>query len=216
MSTPNPSRFDWLTPRQPSIRFLLTLITVCLVLLLIFRGLDEAGYEFHRSGLLESSMVGGGSFRGYSDASVAVYDTRTVGRDRISPHFRASEFASKDGARELRIHPALVVALEQGRAHFGALSLNSAYRSPAHNQRIGGVKNSAHVRGMAADIEAPPGVTPDSLRWFFQDSLGLNVGLYTWGVHIDVAQPRKDGTPRFWDRSDLIHSHTEEGICLHD
>ncbi|GAG27592.1 unnamed protein product, partial [marine sediment metagenome] len=30
--------------------------------------------------------------------------------------------------------------------------INSAYRSPSHNERIGGVKSSQHTKGTAADL----------------------------------------------------------------
>ena len=32
--------------------------------------------------------------------------------------------------------------------------INSAYRSPEHNARIGGKPNSSHLRGLAVDIKA--------------------------------------------------------------
>ena len=45
------------------------------------------------------------------------------------------------------------------RDEVGAIRVTSGYRSPAHNQRVGGVKNSYHVKGMAADIQVQ-GMTP--------------------------------------------------------
>ena len=35
--------------------------------------------------------------------------------------------------------------------------INSGYRTPEHNRKIGGAKGSLHVRGLAADIHAPNG-----------------------------------------------------------
>ncbi len=36
--------------------------------------------------------------------------------------------------------------------------INSGFRTPAHNASVGGKANSAHVRGLAADIQAHSGV----------------------------------------------------------
>jgi hypothetical protein len=37
--------------------------------------------------------------------------------------------------------------------------VTSTYRSPAHNRRVGGVRNSFHLSGRAIDIARRPGVT---------------------------------------------------------
>lgn len=36
-----------------------------------------------------------------------------------------------------------------------AFKITSGYRSPEHNKKVGGVANSSHVHGCAADIYAP-------------------------------------------------------------
>lgn len=44
--------------------------------------------------------------------------------------------------------------LDKARAHFGKpIHVNSGYRCPELNEKIGGVKNSQHLKGEAADIE---------------------------------------------------------------
>ena len=53
--------------------------------------------------------------------------------------------------------------LEQIRALVGApIHVSSGYRAPALNRAVGGAANSAHVLGLAADIEVP-GMTPQQL-----------------------------------------------------
>ena len=42
-------------------------------------------------------------------------------------------------------------------SHWGRVT--STYRSPQHNRRVGGVRNSWHIRGRAIDIARRPGVT---------------------------------------------------------
>lgn len=82
----------------------------------------------------------------------------------ITKNFSFSEFDSKDGAK-------MPVAVKQNirklaknlqviRDTVGkAVHINSAYRSPEHNKKIGGVPNSQHVLGNAADIRID-GMTP--------------------------------------------------------
>ena len=74
----------------------------------------------------------------------------------MSEHFQPKEFASKDGKPSpypLVVQQGLYDLLEMLRAKFGkAIYINSGYRSPEHNAAVGGVKNSYHVQGMAADI----------------------------------------------------------------
>lgn len=63
------------------------------------------------------------------------------------------EFASKDGADQIKIDTRLVVLLQKIRNKFGAeVNINSGYRTAAHNKAVGGATNSYHMQGMAADI----------------------------------------------------------------
>lgn len=46
--------------------------------------------------------------------------------------------------------------LDRAREFYGyPIVLICGYRTPEHNAEIGGVPNSAHVKGMAADLKAP-------------------------------------------------------------
>lgn len=76
---------------------------------------------------------------------------------KLTENFSLPEFASKDGAafpEDVKVNLQKVAEnLEVLRSHFGKpIKINSGYRSPAHNEKIGGEKNSFHVRGLAADI----------------------------------------------------------------
>lgn len=90
-----------------------------------------------------------------------------------SPHFAWSEFACHDKTqtpypldyRESRGVP-LAIELERLRAILGAMKqqdvplwLDSVYRTVAHNKAVGGVPNSQHVQGRAADVRCPYGCT---------------------------------------------------------
>ena len=48
--------------------------------------------------------------------------------------------------------------------------VTSTYRSPAHNRRVGGVRNSFHLRGRAIDIARRPGVTHSMIAAAFRNA----------------------------------------------
>ena len=119
----------------------------------------------------------------------------SLGRDgdlQLSPHFRLSEFASKDGSDKVLVDNDLVSLLEQIReAVGGAVVINSAYRSPAHNAAVGGVSNSQHVYGRAADIVVA-GASPllvGQIAEYYLDRRG-GIGVYQTFTHVDTRAIR--------------------------
>ena len=111
---------------------------------------------------------------------------------QLSPHFRLSEFASKDGADKVLVDDALVDLLEQIReAAGGAVTINSAYRSPAHNAAVGGVSSSQHLYGRAADIVVA-GASPllvGQIAEYYLDRRG-GIGVYQTFTHVDTRAIR--------------------------
>lgn len=77
-----------------------------------------------------------------------------VGRDHlISPHFTLVEMACKDGTDKVLYSTELMAMLEKLRAYGGfTIHINSGYRTPAYNKKIGGASKSQHIYGTAADI----------------------------------------------------------------
>ncbi|MDO5509542.1 MAG: D-Ala-D-Ala carboxypeptidase family metallohydrolase [Weeksellaceae bacterium] len=119
---------------------------------------------------------------------------------RITTNFRTSEFDSKDGSP---MPPAvrrnvvqLAKSLQALRDSLGVpVLINSGYRSPAHNARIGGVRNSQHVTGRAADITARP-FTPAQVAARIERLIKEGkmkegaVGIYSTFVHYDTRGQR--------------------------
>ncbi len=76
------------------------------------------------------------------------------------PHFQKSEFTCPccssigDG-----IASSLVELLETLRNEYGAIIITSGYRCPSYNKNVGGVSNSAHMKGQAADFVPASGIT---------------------------------------------------------
>jgi hypothetical protein len=69
----------------------------------------------------------------------------------------------------------------------------STYRDPEHNQKVGGAKDSWHVKGGAADVTFP-GKTLEEMYKAAVDSGFLGIGIYPDNnfVHVDVRS--KAGT----------------------
>lgn len=64
--------------------------------------------------------------------------------------------------------------------------INSGYRCPAHNKRVGGAQNSFHVQGLAADIALPKGYTAEEFTNICLKHGFTGVGKYSTFVHVDV------------------------------
>jgi uncharacterized protein YcbK (DUF882 family) len=110
-------------------------------------------------------------------------------KQRLSRNFQLREFASKCGSHQVLIHPMLLVGLQAIRDEYGApISITSAYRTPNHNNSVGGAPNSLHTLGMAADVT---GDDIDSIASIASE-LGLTVRIYPEKnfVHLDVGKPR--------------------------
>jgi len=72
----------------------------------------------------------------------------------IAEHFNLSEFACPC-CKWVMLHPKLLKKLVKFREMVEKLvCINSGYRCPEYNQKVGGVKRSYHLLGLATDIRA--------------------------------------------------------------
>ena len=111
---------------------------------------------------------------------------------QISKNFRLSEFRPGEHSYDLiRLSPQLVNVLEDIRQRAGGqpLHITSGYRPPAYNRKVGGVSNSPHIDGLAADIYSDY-ISVDRLRDICEAVIGDRggVGYYpTQGfIHVDL------------------------------
>lgn len=120
---------------------------------------------------------------------VKVYDAATEGQRKITEHFRVREFQCSDSSRPVFISQTLADLLEAIRQRIGRpLRISSGYRTVSYNATVkGSSKTSKHCMGLAADIKAD-GIEPRQLYNIACELLGDHggVGLYSWGVHVDV------------------------------
>jgi hypothetical protein len=94
------------------------------------------------------------------------------------------------------------------------LTINSAYRSPAYNAKVGGATSSFHKSGMALDVSMA-GFSDDDIRQFIriasQEGFG-GVAYYSGSnfTHVDI------GSRRSWNRGHRFDSyiamHVEDGF----
>ena len=129
-------------------------------------------------------------------AAVRVYSRSRDGGTRLAPHFQVKEFACGDGSDAVMVAPRLVMVLQSIRDHFGAaVSINSGYRTPQYNEKVGGVDHSQHCYGTAADITVK-GVSVANVAAYARKIMPDWGGVGTYEkkgfTHIDVRETRSD------------------------
>lgn len=101
---------------------------------------------------------------------------------RVGVHEKAAQRDSNTVKARVAGEPAQTsgtwVPLRSGAGNLGAAAsigsdwgrVTSTYRTPAHNRRVGGVRNSYHLRGRAIDIARRPGVTHAQIASAFRNA----------------------------------------------
>jgi uncharacterized protein YcbK (DUF882 family) len=73
------------------------------------------------------------------------------------------------------------------------ISITSGYRSPEHNAKVKGAKNSQHTKGTAADIKVK-GMTPKEVAKVIEGLIANGkmtqggIGIYSSWVHYDCRK----------------------------
>lgn len=104
--------------------------------------------------------------------------------DRLSAHFRRSEFATCDECHPTVVSMDLVRKLEALRTLVGnkPLRIVSGFRCPPCNARKGGAPKSQHLYGKAADIPAGYATVAQAKTAGFT-GIGSKG---RWAIHVDV------------------------------
>lgn len=125
---------------------------------------------------------------------INAYSRAKDGTKKLSSNFKVSEFACRDGSDAVLVAPRLVMVLQTIRDHFGAaVTISSGYRTPQYNTKVGGVTDSQHCYGTAADIVVKgqkPAAVAAYVRTIMPDWGG--VGIYDSFCHIDVREAKAD------------------------
>lgn len=138
---------------------------------------------------------------------------------KLTKNFYKYEFDSKDGSEMpslvLENVRLLATELQKLRDFVGLpIKVNSGYRSPSHNDSVGGVSNSKHLIGIAADIVII-GFTPEQTKGVIEKLISSGVlveggvGIYDTFVHYDTR-----GTSARWDyRKKKTRTAPQTCIC---
>lgn len=110
-----------------------------------------------------------------------------------SEHFSNEEISCRCcGQGADLVSDRLLELLEQLRYNTGGLPLNVScvYRCPKHNSEVGGVPNSQHVLGTAADVLCPDHLSMEEFKWYCENLPFDGIGVY-WNsefIHVDVRE----------------------------
>ena len=129
-----------------------------------------------------------------TESVILKLSVKAHGKEKISDHFKVSEFACSDGSDTILVDRKLIAGLEEIRIQFDApVTISSGYRSPEYNSTLENAKSkSKHTLGMAADILVK-GYSPYEVAAFAEELGFLGIGRYTtsdWFTHVDTRTTR--------------------------
>lgn len=115
---------------------------------------------------------------------------------KLTKNFSLEEFKCKDGSdmpnNVLSNITELAKNLQVLRDTLNkSIKITSGYRSPEHNAKIKGAKNSQHVKGTAADIKIS-GMTPKEVALVIERLIESGkmkqggIGIYPSWIHYDI------------------------------
>ena len=115
---------------------------------------------------------------------------------KITTNFSLDEFKCKDGSEIPNDVLPNIIELAKNlqvlRDAIGkSITINSGYRSPKYNAKIGGVKDSQHVKGKASDLRVS-GMTPKELAEVIEELIKRKkmkeggIGIYPNFTHYDI------------------------------
>lgn len=126
-----------------------------------------------------------------------------VKKQKLTANFNIAEFACHDGTPVPDSLECNVIVLAHNlqilRDYLGEpVRLNSGYRTPAYNKKIGGAPKSQHIQAKAADITVKS-KTPKQLAAIIEKLISQGemkqggIGIYPGWVHYDIR-----GTKARW------------------
>lgn len=117
---------------------------------------------------------------------------------KITTNFSLEEFNCKDGSEMPNDVMINIIKLAKNlqvlRDAVGkTITITSGYRSPKYNLKIGGAKDSQHIKGTAADIKVK-GMTPKEVAKLIEGLIASGkmtqggIGIYPSWVHYDCRK----------------------------
>lgn len=118
---------------------------------------------------------------------------------KIAKNFRLCEFESPD-TKEVKVANELVVKLQIIRDTIDRpIIVGSGYRTKEHNKKIGGAKNSYHMKGMAADIHCHSVKLYDlTIAAIIAGFIGIIIYKDRNFIHVDLRNKPYIKVPQEW------------------
>ena len=103
-------------------------------------------------------------------------------------YFKLSEFDSPDEPGSgSKMSPVLLGMLDAARKHYGkAIKVNSGFRTVNHNIKIGGVKSSSHLKGLAVDVSIDGSVNRFAMYEALRKVGFKRLGVAKTFIHADI------------------------------
>ena len=122
---------------------------------------------------------------------------------QLSEHFHSDEFLCSCGCgyggRPGDVSPELLDLLERMREEYGRpMHINSGCRCRIWNANVGGVDNSAHCLGQAADIRISGGKDRRKMLDLAVLCWASGIGMANTYIHVDVAEDGILPRPGAW------------------
>ena len=125
-------------------------------------------------------------------------------------YFSYSEFDSPDlpGSGEEFMNKEFIQKLDKIRQDVGfPLKINSGVRTKFWNQKVGGVSNSAHLKGFAADISTPNGKGQKEIAVAALKQGITRIGFGNNFIHLDIDPDKRQNIT--WGYGGSVPSFTE-------
>ena len=109
-------------------------------------------------------------------------------------YFTYEEFDSPDiqGSGQMMCDT-VIEMLDQVREEYGKpIRISSGYRTEAANQKVGGVKNSSHLNGLAADIKVKNSRERYELLFILMKYF-YRIGVAKSFIHVDIDEDKPQG-----------------------
>ncbi len=152
---------------------------------------ENAVREFQKKyGLIVAGIAGPKTIRKLNE--VITIKPHKAQDKKLSPHFNEMEFACK-GDGMVYVEPELIEKLEKLRLQAGLpIFITSGYRSPWYNEKVGGAKESRHMRGQAADIVVN-NMPPAKVSKLAEQAGFGGIGIYNKAnfTHVDIGPSRR-------------------------
>ena len=127
-------------------------------------------------------------------------DNKYLSKIQLAENFSLDEFVNESDGYACILDNRLIEAMQKLRNVVGSIQVTSGYRTPEYNKKVGGVEDSYHLTGQAADCRFDfTGWTEKSMSKLFESCGFSNAGFYTIDgkpgsklnrVHLDVGPCR--------------------------